>query len=70
VTAYVAAVPTYQGGMMTFAWASDNPAHRQWDAETIAGRAAKSGFESDYYTPSLHVASFALPRMVERHVAA
>jgi len=70
VSAFVAAVPTYQGGFMTFAWASDNPAHRQWDNDTIAGRVAAIGLETRYYTPALHGASFALPRMIEAQVQA
>ncbi len=63
-TFYAAAVPTYHGGIMTFGWGSDDPALRQLPVETLAGRLAEAGFTTRYYTPEIHVASFALPRYV------
>jgi spermidine synthase len=68
VSAFVAAVPTYQGGFMTLAWASDNPAHRLQDANTIAERTRSLDLDAHYYTPRIHVGSFALPRFVEEIV--
>lgn len=62
VSFYQAAVPTYYGGIMTFAWASDNPALRQLDAPTIAARFAASGLTCRYYNPAIHAGSFALPQ--------
>lgn len=59
---YAAAVPTYVGGIMTFAWASDNPAARQVDVETLRQRWDATGIKSRYYSPELHHASFALPQ--------
>ncbi|MBP0049021.1 polyamine aminopropyltransferase [Marinobacterium sp. AK62] len=61
---YNAAVPTYVGGVMTFAWASDNAELRQLDADTLKARFAASGITTRYYTPALHAASFALPQYV------
>ncbi|MEK9595753.1 MAG: polyamine aminopropyltransferase [Rhodospirillaceae bacterium] len=58
---YVAPVPTYQGGHMAFGWGSDNPALRQQDVATIAGRFSATGIACRYYTPEVHVAAFALP---------
>jgi len=62
---YHAAVPTYVGGSMTFAWASDDPGKRQQSAQIIRTRYEASGIETRYYTPELHVGSFALPRYVQ-----
>ncbi|MDO8908297.1 MAG: polyamine aminopropyltransferase [Pseudohongiella sp.] len=59
---YGAAVPTYIGGLMTFAWASDNPALRQTELSTLKQRWLARGITSRYYTPELHQASFALPQ--------
>ena len=62
VSFYQAAVPTYYGGIMTFAWASDNPALRQQDIATITARFAASHLRCRYYNPAIHTASFALPQ--------
>ena len=61
---YHAAVPTYVGGSMTFAWASDNPELRRQPVEVIRERFEASGIETRYYTPEIHVGSFALPKYV------
>lgn len=61
---YSAAVPTYVGGIMTFAWATDNQALRGLDASTLRERFDKAGFKTRFYTPELHQASFALPQYV------
>lgn len=61
-TFYSAAVPTYIGGLMTFAWASDDPAARQADLPTLRQRWQTADIQTRYYTPELHQAAFALPR--------
>ena len=61
-TFYGAAVPTYIGGLMAFAWASDDPALRQVDLQTLRQRWLASGIQSRYYTTEMHQAAFALPR--------
>ena len=63
-TFYSAAVPTYYGGIMTFAWGSDNEALRQQDVAVIEQRFKESGIKTRYYTPQIHQASFALPAYV------
>ena len=63
-TFYCAAVPTYVGGVMAFAWASDDPKLRLTAPEDIARRFAHSGITTRYYTPDIHRAAFALPRFV------
>lgn len=61
-----AAIPTYQGGDMAFGWASDDPDPRRQPVDVIEARFADAGIETRYYTPDLHVASFALPRTIKR----
>lgn len=61
---YSAAVPTYVGGIMTFAWATDNQALRGLDAKTLRERFDAAGFSTRFYTPEVHQASFALPQYV------
>lgn len=62
---YVAAVPTYVGGFMTLAWATDNTALRNIPLETVQERFNKAGFQTRYYTPEIHKACFALPAFVQ-----
>lgn len=62
--AYIAAIPTYFGGHMTLGWASDNPELRKQAASVIAERFETAKFETKYYTPDVHVASFALPKFI------
>lgn len=61
---YQAAVPTYIGGSMTFAWGSTNPALRHVDVTTLAQRFAASGIQTRYYNPAIHQGAFALPQYV------
>ncbi|MDT8427557.1 MAG: polyamine aminopropyltransferase [Pseudomonadales bacterium] len=61
---YSAAVPTYVGGIMCFAWASDNPQLRQIDVETLQQRWLAKRIGSRYYTPAIHQAAFALPQYI------
>lgn len=61
---YQAAVPTYIGGSMTFAWGSTNPALRKVDAARLAQRFAASGIQTRYYNPAIHQGAFALPQYV------
>lgn len=59
---YMAAVPTYVGGAMTFAWGCDDPAKRQQPLTTLQARFAASGITTKFYTPDIHQAAFALPQ--------
>lgn len=61
---YHAAVPTYVGGAMTFAWASDNPELRQQPVDVIAERFTAAKLKTRYYNPDIHVAAFALPQYI------
>lgn len=63
-TFYCAAIPTYYGGIMTFAWGTDNTALRQTTVEELQARFQKADFRTRYYSPAIHQASFALPQYV------
>ena len=58
---YTAAVPTYIGGVMSFAWATDDCKLRAATLEQICDNYKASGIRTRYYTPEIHRASFALP---------
>ncbi|MEX1666500.1 polyamine aminopropyltransferase [Zhongshania arctica] len=59
---YAAAVPTYIGGVMTFAWASNSGTAREQDLATLTSRFVDSGIKTRYYNPALHIGAFALPQ--------
>ena len=62
---YVAAVPTYVGGLMAMGFASDDKRLRRTSVRTIAGRYRKAGgFATRYWTPELQAGAFALPRFI------
>ncbi|BCX69739.1 MULTISPECIES: polyamine aminopropyltransferase [Pseudomonas] len=61
---YQAAVPTYIGGSMTFAWGSTNTAYRKLTREALQQRFAGSGIVTRYYNPEIHIGAFALPQYV------
>lgn len=63
-TCYLAAVPTYVGGFMAFGWGTDDTALRRPPLETLEARFAAAAFDTRYYTPESHLASFALPRFI------
>ena len=58
---YTTPVPTYVGGLMTLAWASDDSELRHVSADTLARRQQDVGLETRYYTPDVHTGAFALP---------
>ena len=61
---YGAAVPTYIGGIMTFAWASDDATLRQVPLATLQERYQAAGIKTRYYNPAIHQAAFALPQYI------
>lgn len=62
VSFYQAAIPTYYGGLMTFAWASQDPSLRQLDPATLRARFRAAQLECRYYNSAIHTGSFALPQ--------
>ncbi len=68
---YLAVVPSYIGGFMALTWVSQDavlgdPA--KWAGLDTVFAAAR--LKTDYYTPAIHRASFALPAWIERLVKA
>lgn len=61
---YAAAVPTYVGGVMTFAWGTDNPEYRKLPLEILEQRFAAANIQTKYYNPEIHRAAFALPQYI------
>jgi spermidine synthase len=72
VTAYVAAVPTYVGGLMTLGWAAKDPSLAATPLEAIRARAAEAGIlgTTHYWTPEIHTGAFNLPPYIARHLPA
>lgn len=63
---YLSYVPTYPLGLWSFTLATNN--HLIFDLHTIMQRFNEREIETEYYTPELHIASFALPRWVEKMI--
>lgn len=61
---FMAAVPSYIGGAMSFAWATDDPGLRHVDLAVLRERCRKSGITTRYYNPEIHFSAFALPQYV------
>jgi spermidine synthase len=72
VGAYVAAVPTYVGGFMTLGFAAKRAGLDAVDVATIRARAQVAGVlgTTDYWTPEVHAAAFALPPYIARQLPA
>jgi spermidine synthase len=68
VGAYVAAVPTYVGGFMTLGFAAKRAGLGAVPVETIRVRAEAAGIlgTTQYWTPEIHAAAFALPPYIAR----
>ena len=66
---YIAAIPTYVGGHMAMGWATSDPSLRRATVQTIAQRYQAAGrFATQYWTPEVHKAAFALPRFIAEAV--
>jgi spermidine synthase len=65
---FTAAVPTYIGGIMTLAWGATDASLRQTPLAQIQSRYEQRRIQTRYYTPQMHVASFALPKYVEKAI--
>lgn len=66
---FTTAVPTYVGGVMTFAWGATDKGLRQTSIEQLSERYQQRGLQTRYYTPAMHQASFALPKYIEQAIA-
>lgn len=65
---YLGVIPTYVGGFMAFGWATDRKENRDVTVEELEKRLANVEGELKYYTPSIHKASFALPKFIQQKV--
>jgi len=61
---YLAAVPSYTGGVMAFGWGCDDAAKRQVSLDVLEERYNTSGIATRYYNPAVHQAAFALPNHI------
>ncbi|QFQ32053.1 polyamine aminopropyltransferase [Buchnera aphidicola] len=61
---YQAAIPSYYGGIMIFAWGSDNIELRLIDLEKLKFRIKKTKLIFNYYSPQIHISSFVLPQYI------
>jgi spermidine synthase len=70
VSAYVVAVPTYVGGLMTLGWAAKDAGLTRVAVGEIGARAAAAGVlgTTRYWTPEMHVGAFNLPPYIARHL--
>lgn len=59
---YGAAIPTYIGGSMAFAWATDDINLRHTGIDILRERYKASGIKTRYYNPEIHFCAFALPQ--------
>ena len=62
---YFVPVPTYIGGVMSLSWASLDSANRKHSRETIAQRFVAARIDTEYYTPDIHLAAFAMPAYLQ-----
>ena len=65
-TFYTSPVPTYIGGVMTLAWATDDPELNKQPKAVIEKRIKQSGIDTRYYNADIHVGCFALPQYVKK----
>lgn len=61
---YQAAIPTYIGGSMAFAWGSVGRNYRKTALKLIQDRFLKANFLTKYYNPELSLSSFVLPQYI------
>ncbi|MBO0335180.1 polyamine aminopropyltransferase [Sneathiella sp. CAU 1612] len=66
VSFYLAAIPSYVGGVMAYGWATDDADHRKVSLSRLAERYVEAGIATDYYTPEVHLAAFALPLHIQK----
>ncbi|MDF2365898.1 polyamine aminopropyltransferase [Sneathiella sp.] len=66
VSFYLAAIPSYVGGVMAYGWATDEQDHRKVSLSRLVERYVEAGIATDYYTPEVHLAAFALPLHIQK----
>ncbi|QCI21520.1 polyamine aminopropyltransferase [Buchnera aphidicola (Hyadaphis tataricae)] len=61
---YQAAIPTYYGGIMIFAWGTDNIELRKQSLTTLQSRIKHTKLTFNYYNSKIHISSFYLPQYI------
>lgn len=61
---YQANIPTYYGGIMIFAWGSNNIGSRKNNLEEIQSRIKYTKLAFNYYNAKIHISSFYLPQYI------
>ncbi|MBI1244323.1 MAG: polyamine aminopropyltransferase [Alphaproteobacteria bacterium] len=61
---YMAAIPSYYGGLMALGWASDNATLADVPLAILRRRFAAARLKTRYYSPEIHRGCFALPAFV------
>lgn len=69
VAPYVAAIPTYIGGLFGFLMASDTVQPLRATPASLETRYRRARLACQYYTPAIHRACFALPASVRARLA-
>jgi spermidine synthase len=64
-TYYFAPVPTYIGGFMAFGFATNDKSNLKVSKKKLSNRMKNINGKLRYYTPSIHKASFAMPKNLE-----
>ena len=65
VTFFRASVPTYFGGDMVFAWATEDATLRSLSIEQLRTRFYEENLDTRHYSPEIHQAAFATPPWVD-----
>ncbi len=61
---YMAAIPSYYGGLMALGWASDDARAANVSLAVLRRRFAAAKLKTRYYSPEIHSGCFALPAFV------
>lgn len=61
---YQAAIPTYYGGIMMFAWGTNNMKCYKNNLKEIQSRIKNSALDFNYYNAKIHISSFCLPQYI------
>ena len=68
VSFYTVAVPTYVGGMMALGWATNSDRYATLTEESLKAAVGRVEGTFKYYSPAIHLASFALPPYISKHI--
>lgn len=61
---YHATIPTYYGGIMMFAWGSNNIELRKNSLKNLQSRIKYTKLDFNYYNAKIHISSFYLPQYI------